>query len=94
MLKVVMLSAIMLSVIMLIVVMLSVVAPKIWHSPPHDKTEHFEKSQQWKRINHKQIARWQHLSRSKASAFLFEIFLIGVKKYNNLYLRLVTLSSG
>ena len=29
---------------------------------------------QWKRINCKQIARWQHLSRLKASAFLFEFF--------------------
>jgi hypothetical protein len=29
---------------------------------------------QWKRINSKQIARWQHLSQLKASAFLFEIF--------------------
>jgi hypothetical protein len=28
---------------------------------------------QWKRINCKQSARWQHLSRLKASAFLFEI---------------------
>jgi hypothetical protein len=49
---------------------------------------------QWKRINHKQIAGWQHVSQLKASAFLFEIFLLGVKKYNNLYLRLVTPSSG
>jgi hypothetical protein len=37
-----------------------------------------------------QIARWQHLSQLKASAFLFEFFLLGVKKYSNLYLRLVT----
>jgi hypothetical protein len=29
---------------------------------------------QWKRINRKQIAKWQHLSWLKASAFLFEIF--------------------
>jgi hypothetical protein len=50
-------------------------------------------STKWKRINRKQIARWQHLSRLKASAFLFEIFLLGVKK-NNLYLRLVMPSSG
>jgi hypothetical protein len=40
---------------------------------------------QWKRINHK-----QHLSRLKASAFLFEIFLLGIKKHNNLYLKLGT----
>jgi hypothetical protein len=45
---------------------------------------------QWKRINHKQIARWQHLSHLKASAFLFEIILLGIKKHNNLYLKLVT----
>ncbi len=51
-------------------------------------------AKQWKRINHKQITRWQHLSRLKASAFLFETFLLGVKKYNNLYLRLVMPSSG
>jgi hypothetical protein len=37
-------------------------------------------SAQWQRINHKQIARWQHLSRLKASAFLFEFFLLGIKK--------------
>jgi hypothetical protein len=41
-----------------------------------------------------QIARWQHLSRLKASAFLFENFLLGVKKNSNLYLSLVTPSSG
>ncbi len=49
---------------------------------------------EWKRINCRKIARWQHLSRLKASAILFEIFLLGVKKYNNLYLRLVMPSSG
>jgi hypothetical protein len=49
---------------------------------------------QWERINRKQIARWQHLSWLKARAFLFEIFLLGVKKYNNLYLRFATPSSG
>jgi hypothetical protein len=26
---------------------------------------------QWKRISHKQSARWQHLSRLKASAFFY-----------------------
>ncbi len=31
---------------------------------------------QWKRINCKQTARWQHLSLLKASAFLFEIFFV------------------
>jgi hypothetical protein len=50
------------------------------------------KKVQRKRINHKQIARWQHISWLKARAFLFEFFLLGVKKYN-LYLRLVTPSS-
>ncbi len=43
----------------------------------------------WKRINCKQSATWQHLSQLKASAFFFEIFLLGVKKHNSLYLRLV-----
>ncbi len=43
----------------------------------------------WKRINCKQSDRWQHLSQLKASAFFFEIFLLGVKKHNSLYLRLV-----
>jgi hypothetical protein len=31
---------------------------------------------QWKRINHIQSARWLQLSRLKASAFLFEDFLL------------------
>ncbi len=53
-----------------------------------------EKVLQWKRINHKKSAKWQHLSRLKASAFLFEIFLSCVKKHSNLYLRLVMPSSG
>jgi len=30
---------------------------------------------EWKIIDRKQIARWQHQSRLKASAFLFEFFL-------------------
>jgi hypothetical protein len=34
---------------------------------------------QYKRINRKESARRQHLSRLKASAFLFEIFLLGVR---------------
>ncbi len=49
---------------------------------------------QWKRINCKQSARWQHLSRLKASAVFFEIFLLGVKKHTKVYLRLVMPSSG
>ncbi len=57
-------------------------------------TQYKQNLSKWKRINCKQIARWQHLSRLKDSAFLLEIFLISVKKYNNLYLRLVTPSSG
>ncbi len=45
---------------------------------------------EWKRINCKQIVRWQHLSRLKASAFLFEFFFFfffwfGIQKCNNLY---------
>ncbi len=51
-------------------------------------------STQCKIINRKQIARWQHLSQLKASAFLFEFFLLGLKKYNNLYLRLAAPFSG
>ncbi len=43
----------------------------------------------WKRIIHAWSARWQHLFPLKASAFLFEIFLLGAKKHNNSYLRLV-----
>jgi hypothetical protein len=39
-----------------------------------DGSADFKKCKQWKRINHKQIARWQHLSRLKARAFLFEFF--------------------
>jgi len=49
---------------------------------------------QWKRINRKQSARWQHLSWLKASAFLYEILLLGVKKHINLYLRLDMPYSG
>jgi hypothetical protein len=40
------------------------------------------------------MARWQHLSRLKVSAFLLEFFLLGVKKYNNLYSRLGMPSGG
>ncbi len=46
-----------------------------------------------KRINRKQNARCQYLSWLKASAFFFEIFLLGVKKHNNVFLRLVSPSS-
>ncbi len=48
----------------------------------------------WKRIKHKQTARWQHLSRLKASTFYFQNFMLGVKKHNNVNLRLVMPSSG
>jgi hypothetical protein len=49
----------------------------------------------WKRINRKKIARWQHLSQLKASAFfsLRKKNLV-VKERNNFYLGLVTPSSG
>ncbi len=44
----------------------------------------------WKRISHKQSARWQHLSRLKARAFFsLQNFILVVKKCNNLYLGLV-----
>jgi hypothetical protein len=36
---------------------------------------------QWMIINQKQNTRWHHLSWLKASAFLFGIFLLGVKKH-------------
>jgi hypothetical protein len=48
----------------------------------------------WKRINHKQHARWQHLSRLKASAFSLQKHLASCNKCNNLYSGLVTPSSG
>jgi hypothetical protein len=50
---------------------------------------------QWKRINHNQSTRWQHLSRLKASAF-FSLHknLVSCMKCNNLYSALVTPSSG
>ncbi len=38
-------------------------------------------------------ARWQHLSHLKVSAFLLENYFVGVKKHNNLNLRLVAPSS-
>ncbi len=47
----------------------------------------------WKRINCKQSARWQHLYQLKASAFLFDFFS-GVKRHDQLYLRLVMPYSG
>jgi hypothetical protein len=34
---------------------------------------------QWKRISHKQSARWQHLSRLKASALFFFLNLLVVR---------------
>ncbi len=49
---------------------------------------------QWKRINRKQCDRLQHLSWLKVSALLFKKNLLGVKKCNNLYLRLVAPSCG
>ncbi len=50
---------------------------------------------QWKRISHKQSARWKHLSQLKASAFLSsQIILFSCMKRNNLYSRLVMPSTG
>ncbi len=50
---------------------------------------------QWKRINRKQGARWQHLSRLKAGAFFsLQKKFVRCMKCNNLYLGLVTPSSG
>jgi hypothetical protein len=49
---------------------------------------------QWKRIRHKQSARWQNLSRLKASALFFLQKIVSCMKQNNLYLGLVTSSSG
>ncbi len=44
----------------------------------------------WKRISHKQSARWQNLSRLKASALFFlQKILVSHMKRNNLYLGLV-----
>jgi hypothetical protein len=40
-----------------------------------DGSAHFKNVSNGREINHKQIARWQHLSRLKASVFLFEFFV-------------------
>jgi hypothetical protein len=48
----------------------------------------------WKRISHKQSARWQHLSQLKASALFFFQKIVSCMKCNNLYLGLVMPSSG
>ncbi len=54
-----------------------------------------EEYQAWKSINRKQSARWQHLSWLKASAFFsLQKNLVSCIKHNNLYLGLVTPSSG
>ncbi len=51
--------------------------------------------EQWKRISHKQSARWQHLSRLKASAFFsLQTNFASCMKCNNLYSGLVMPSSG
>jgi hypothetical protein len=47
---------------------------------------------QWKRISHKQSARWQRLSQLKVSAF--SSLNVFVKKCNNLQLGLVMPSIG
>jgi hypothetical protein len=49
---------------------------------------------QWKRISCKQNARWQHLSQSKAGAFFSLKKNLVITKHYNLYLGLVTPSSG
>ncbi len=49
---------------------------------------------QWKRINHKQSIRWQHLSRLKASAFFSLQKYATYMKRNNIYSGLVMPSSG
>ena len=49
---------------------------------------------QWKRINRKQSARWEHPSRLKASAFFSLRKKLVVKEHNNLYLGLVTPFKG
>jgi hypothetical protein len=49
---------------------------------------------QFKRINRKWSARWQHLSRLKGSAFFSLQKKLVVKEHNNLYLGLVMPSSG
>ncbi len=52
-------------------------------------------SDEWKGISCKQNARWQHLSRLKASAFFsLKKKKLVVKKHYSLYLGLVTPSSG
>ncbi len=50
---------------------------------------------QWKRINRKQSARWQHLTRLKASAFFsLQKDLVSCMKCNNFYSGLVMPSRG
>ncbi len=49
---------------------------------------------QWKGISHKQCVRWQHISQLKARAFFSWQRNLVFKKRNNLYLGLVTQSSG
>jgi hypothetical protein len=55
----------------------------------------FKDRQQWRIINRKQSARWQHLHRLKAGAFfsLQKQFLV-VKEHKYLYLGLVMPSCG
>ncbi len=43
---------------------------------------------QWKRINHKQSAGWEHLSRLKACAFLLEIFFVRCQEMQELILEI------
>jgi hypothetical protein len=63
----------------------------IGSSAKHSST----KFQQWKRISREKNARWQHLSRLKASAFFsLQKKLVSCMKCNNLYSGLVSPSSG
>ncbi len=57
--------------------------------PIHLQT--FDPSQllEWNGINHKQSARWQHLSQLEASAFFSLQKNLVVMKHSNLYLGLV-----
>ncbi len=60
----------------------------IWHSGLTPTSQN-----QWRRISCKHNTRWQHLSQLKASVF-FSMQKIFVNKWSNLYLGLVTPSSG
>jgi hypothetical protein len=54
-----------------------------WPAKPDGKMD--STNSQWKIINRKQIAKLQHLSRLKASAFLFEFFFHWVLRNTKTY---------